>query len=63
MGVSINVTVDIITAYLPPPSLNVKRPRKKIVIELINAGNNLMTKRESPRKNFHTARIHMDKGG
>jgi hypothetical protein len=54
IGVIIKVTVDIITALLPPPSLRVNNPRIKIVAELINAGSNRMTKSESPKKNFQT---------
>jgi hypothetical protein len=61
--VSINVTVEIITALLPPPSLNVNSPSINIVTELINAGSNLMTKSESPRRNFQTASIQIDNGG
>jgi hypothetical protein len=63
MGVSINVTVEMITALLPPPSLSVNNPRINIEAELINAGSNLMTNNESPRRIFQIARIQIDKGG
>jgi hypothetical protein len=63
IGDSIKVTIAIITALLPPPSLRVNRPRIKIVAELTNAGSNLITKSESPRKNFQAASIHIERGG
>jgi hypothetical protein len=63
IGENIKVTIAIITALLPPLSLNVKSPRKNIVTELINAGSNLKTKSESPRKNFQAESTQIDNGG
>jgi hypothetical protein len=63
IGESMNVTIAIITALLPPPSLRVNSPRKNNVTELINAGSNLKTKSESPRKYFQAASTQMDNGG
>jgi hypothetical protein len=63
MGVSMKVSVEMITELLPPPSLKVNNPIMNTVAELIKAGTNLITKSESPKKNLHAARNQIERGG
>jgi len=52
-----------VIAILFPPNLIVNNPIIKTETEEIIAGIILITNIESPKKNFHTERIQMDKGG
>jgi hypothetical protein len=63
IGESINVIVEMITATLLPPSRTVNNPIINTITDVTIAGTILMTNIESPKKDFHNARIHIENGG